>query len=201
MIHFTDMTILNPTETIKNWVDQHSEKMYSWAFYRTKNKESAEDLVQDTFLAAFQSIAKFEGKSDPKTWLYAILNRKIAMYFRTALPNDPFGENELFSTDSNSLFDRLFDQYDQWEEAERPEKWQGDNENLLDNIGFIKVLNACMVKLPEKWFLALQLKYLDEKKGELICQELDIAPTNFWQILHRAKLQLRKCLENYWFKV
>jgi RNA polymerase sigma-70 factor (ECF subfamily) len=194
------MNILNPTETIKSWVDLHSEKMYSWAFYKTKDKESAEDLVQDTFLAAFQSIGKFEGKSDPKTWLYAILNRKIAMHFRITFRNSPFGENELYSADSGSLFESLFDQNDQWEKAERPEKWQEDDENLLDNEGFIKVLNACMVKLPEKWFSALQLKYLDEKKGELICQELEIAPTNFWQILHRAKLQLRKCLENHWFK-
>jgi RNA polymerase sigma-70 factor (TIGR02943 family) len=194
------MNILNPTETIKNWVEQHSEKMYSWAIYKTKDKESAEDLVQDTFLAAFQSIGKFEGKSDPKTWLYAILNRKIAMHLRIVIRNTPFGEKELYTTDSTFLLESLFDQNDQWEKLERPEKWRDDDENLLDNDGFIKVLNACLVKLPEKWFSALQLKYLDEKKGVLICQELGIAPTNFWQILHRAKLQLRKCLDNHWFK-
>jgi RNA polymerase sigma-70 factor (ECF subfamily) len=41
---------------------------------------------------------------------------------------------------------------------------------------------------------------MEEKKGELICQELGITDTNFWQILHRAKLQLRKCIELNWFK-
>jgi DNA-directed RNA polymerase specialized sigma24 family protein len=61
-------------------------------------------------------------------------------------------------------------------------------------------LQLCMENLPALWFSAVQLKYLEGKKGELICQELQIAPTNFWQILHRAKLQLRKCLENNWFK-
>jgi RNA polymerase sigma-70 factor (ECF subfamily) len=38
------------------------------------------------------------------------------------------------------------------------------------------------------------------KKGEEICQELGITPTNFWQIMHRAKLQLRECIENNWTK-
>ena len=57
-----------------------------------------------------------------------------------------------------------------------------------------------MGELPTSWFAAINLKYLEEKKGEIICQELQITPTNFWQILHRAKLQLRKCLEVHWFK-
>ena len=61
---------------------------------------------------------------------------------------------------------------------------------------FKNVLNA----LPENWNICVRLKYLSEKSGEEICQELDIAPTNLWQIIHRAKVQLRECVENKWFK-
>ena len=57
-----------------------------------------------------------------------------------------------------------------------------------------------MDQLPSHWNAAMKLKYLEDKKGELICQELEITPSNFWQVLHRAKLQLRKCLELHWFK-
>jgi hypothetical protein len=39
-----------------------------------------------------------------------------------------------------------------------------------------------------------------EKKTEIICQELELSTTNYWQIIHRAKLQLRHCLENKWFR-
>jgi len=51
------------------------------------------------------------------------------------------------------------------------------------------VMNAC-----------IRLKFLDEKKGEQICQELGLSTTNYWQLIHRAKLQLRDCLEKYWFR-
>lgn len=80
------MNIDTSSVTIISWVEAYSDKLYSWALYKTKNKETAEDLVQDTFVIAFQSFNKFEGKSDPKTWLYGILNHKITDHFRKVLP-------------------------------------------------------------------------------------------------------------------
>ncbi|PIY34118.1 MAG: RNA polymerase subunit sigma, partial [Bacteroidetes bacterium CG_4_10_14_3_um_filter_42_6] len=58
----------------------------------------------------------------------------------------------------------------------------------------------CLDALPDRWSLSIKLKYLMEKESEEICQELGVSPTNFWQIMHRAKLQLRDCVENKWFK-
>ena len=185
---------------VKRWVEMYSDKMYSWTFYKTNSKEIAEDLVQDTFLAAFQSISKFEGKSDPKTWLFAILNNKIAEHFRKIYRNPILSENQANPNEGESFFDTLFDSNGEWQKEERPKEWQNTEAHLLDDVAFVKVLQACMDKLPANWNAVIQLKYLEEKKGDLICQELGIAPTNFWQILHRSKLQLRKCLENHWFK-
>lgn len=186
--------------TVKRWVEMYSDKMYSWTFYKTNSKEIAEDLVQDTFLAAFESISKFEGKSDPKTWLFAILNNKIAEHFRKIYRNPILSENQANPNEGESFFDTLFDSNGEWQKEERPKEWQNTEAHLLDDVAFVKVLQACMDKLPANWNAVIQLKYLEEKKGDLICQELGIAPTNFWQILHRSKLQLRKCLENHWFK-
>lgn len=194
------MDISKPDTTIKCWVDLYSDKMYTWAFHKTSSIEIAEDLVQDTFLAAFQSISKFEGKSEPKTWLFAILNNKIAEHFRKQFRNPTITESQSGTNSGTSLFDTLFDANDQWKKEQRPTEWHEEQANLFDDAAFIKVLQACMGKLPDNWMAAIQLKYLEEKKGKLICQELGIAPTNFWQILHRAKLQLRKCLELNWFK-
>lgn len=200
MDEITDIS--NPAKTIRYWVEQYSDSMYSWAFYKTASKETAEDLVQDTFLAAFQSIEKFEGRSNPKTWLLAILNNKIADYHHKKFSRPTISEQRQSENTAYSLFDILFDNYGtgDWIKSQRPHDWPGEPENLLDDAAFNKVLQLCMERLPAQWFSAVQLKYLEEKKGELICQELQIAPTNFWQILHRAKLQLKKCLENNWFK-
>lgn len=190
----------NPSsDAVRSWVETWSDKMYSWALYKTNSKETAEDLVQETFLIAFQSFDKFEGKSDPKTWLFGILNHKIVDYFRKVYRQPVVNESDRNPESGKDFLDTFFDADDGWIKEQRPNPWPEDG-HLLDNPEFVKTLQACMNELPSNWFAAINLKYLEEKKGEQICQELEITPTNFWQILHRAKLQLRKCLEIHWFK-
>lgn len=186
--------------TIKSWVELYSDSLYSWSFYKTNNKETSEDLVQDTFIVAFQSIHKFEGRSEPKTWLFAILNNKIAEHFRKIYKQATVTESQTISGSGKSIIDTMFDSDGSWNKESRPQQWQSEQSNLLDDANFTTALQSCMQKLPENWLSAIQLKYLENKKAELICQELEITTTNYWQVIHRAKLQLRKCLEIHWFK-
>ncbi len=192
----------NVNEIIKSWVNLYSDSLYSWALYKTSEKEISEDLVQETFLAAFQSYTHFEGKSSPKTWLFSILNNKIIDYHRKRIKNPTIREQEQSEKGEYSLFNTMFDSNGMWKKEQMPQKWQLNNEpdNILDSLDFQKIMQLCMEKLPSKWFSAIQLKYLEDKNGDTICQELEITHTNYWQILHRAKLQLRKCLEINWFK-
>ena len=62
---------------IQKWVAVYSDDLYRWALHKTSDKETVQDLVQETFLAAFKSLDKFQGKSQPKTWLFSIMNNKI----------------------------------------------------------------------------------------------------------------------------
>ncbi len=179
--------------TLKKWVEEHSDSLFSWALYKTDSKETAEDLVQDTFLAASTSMHHFKGNSNPKTWLLAILKNKISDHYRKVY-KDPHGKNAI-------NIDSVFDKEGRWNPGERPLAWEEETGHLLDDFAFIKVLNSCMGKLPENWFAAMQLRYMEGKDGAFICQELEVSDTNYWQILHRAKLQLRKCLEVNWFKI
>lgn len=194
------MDITNPPTTIKCWVDLYSDKLYSWALHKTGNKETSEDLVQDTFLAAVKGFSSFEGKSNPKTWLFSILNNKIVDFYRKEIKNPVINEASQSIKDGASLFDTMFDANGGWQNNQAPVSWEGSTENLLDDKEFVAVLQLCLGKLPANWNVAVRLKFLEEKKAEHICQELGIAQTNYWQILHRAKLQLRKCLETGWFK-
>ncbi|HET7115086.1 MAG TPA: sigma-70 family RNA polymerase sigma factor [Hanamia sp.] len=189
-----------PAVVIKEWVEAYSDKMYSWCLYKTNSREIAEDLVQDTFMAAFQSIKKYEGKSNPKTWLFSILNNKIADHFRNLYRNPTVTESKINQSSDASFFETWFDDNGSWLKEKRPHAWPEEDAHLLDNKIFVKVLQSCMGKLPPDCNAAVQLKYIEGKKGEIICQELKISPTNFWQLLHRARLQLRRCLEINWFK-
>jgi len=181
----------NINDTIKSWVQTYTDSLYSFALYKTSSKEIAEDLVQETFLAALQSFNNYEGRSNPKTWLIAILRNKINDYHRINFKNPTLMDS--------SIYDAFFNENGVWNKGQFPSKWQDSTEHLLDNPDFIKVFQDCMQDLPPNWISAIQLRYLHEKKGEIICQELNISPTNYWKIIQRAKLLLRKCIELGWF--
>jgi len=175
------------------WVNNYTSELYSWALHKVSNDETAADLVQDTFLAAAEKFDSFKGDSSPKTWLYSILNHKIIDYYRKKVNQPVQRENQSFS-----LF---FSDEGDWQESRKPKSWHGqeDEQHLLDDHEFQEVLKKCLDALPGKWGVCVKLKYLTEKSGDEICQELDITPSNYWQIIHRAKLQLRDCVEKNWF--
>jgi len=158
-------------------------------------------MVQETFLAAFKSIDKFQGKSKPKTWLFSILNNKIMDHHRKKFREATTNQSKLNGqAEDINVLETFFNNNGGWKPENSPANWQEMDGNLLDNAEFKSVMKDCMKKLPENWFSAIHLKYLEEKDGKVICQELGITPSNFWQILHRAKVQLRGCIENNWFK-
>ena len=66
---------------ITNLVNLHSDELYSWANHKINNKESAEDLVQETFLSAYKAITNLKNKDQAKTWLFSILNNKIIDFY------------------------------------------------------------------------------------------------------------------------
>lgn len=179
-------------ELLNNLVTQYTEDLYKWAYYKTSSNETAEDLVQETFLAASEKIETFKGDSSAKTWLFSILNHKIIDYYRKKV-NQPIN----LENDSISNF---FTDDGSWQGEKKPKEWHEEDVSLLDDNDFQLILKKCLDSLPEKWNTCVKLKYLSEKNGEEICQELGISSTNFWQIVHRAKLQLRDCIENNWFK-
>ena len=181
------------SKEIEAWVDQYTDGMMSWASHKIGRKEIAEDIVQDVFVTAYQSYQNFEGNSSPKTWLYAILNRKIADYFRALYKGTRNGDDP-----SKPLMKVMFLPDGHWSDFGKPQEWSEDS-HLLDNPEFQSTFSNCMQKLPTNWHAVIQYRFIEEKKSEDVCQELQITPTNLWQIMHRAKIQLRKCLETHWF--
>ncbi len=177
---------------LKNWVKAYTEDLFKWALYKTSSEQLAEDLVQDTFLAAAEKLYGFKAESSPKTWLFSILNNKIVDYYRRKFKTP--------QTIGDDIIGETFDDSGNWHKNRQPKDWQLEEHNILDDDDFKAVLKQCMDDLPAQWSSCMKLKYLMGKNGTEICQELEISPTNFWQIVHRAKLHLRKCLENNWYK-
>lgn len=177
------------------WVNAYSDQLYTWAYYKTSSKEIAEDLVQETFLSAFKGLSDFKNESQPKTWLFRILNNKIIDHYRKAArKNEKMVDGELLSTQKT---DELFEPNGHWKMSGFNMGWE-EEEHLLDNKEFNNVLEKCLHKLPEKWRAAIESKYYSDKKPATIYKEMEVTASNYWQIIHRAKLQLKMCLEKNW---
>ncbi|WP_416864223.1 MAG: sigma-70 family RNA polymerase sigma factor [Imperialibacter sp.] len=186
---------------IGDWVNLHTDDLLRWALNKTNNQAIAEDLVQETFTAAFSYIHGFKYESQPKTWLFSILNNKIIDYHRKKFKNIVLTQSQLQQDgESGNLLEEIYDENGRWRKNSRPQDWGEGNSHLLDDADFRLVLQFCLDELPTKWFSAVHLKYMDEKDGQEICKDLDVTPSNFWQLLRRARLQLRACLEIKWFK-
>lgn len=176
---------------IVEWVDKYTSDLYNWAYHKTSNAEIAQDLVQDTFVVAVEKIDSFQRKSSVKTWLFSILNNKIVDFYRKKSKSHVSVEGNFLSN--------FFNEDGGWKKDSVPTDWGDDDGHLLDDSEFLVVFRGCMDKLPENWNATVKLKYLLQKKGEEICKELGITTSNYWQMIHRAKLQLRACIEKDWF--
>ncbi len=175
----------------QKWVERYADMMYRYALVRVREPETAEELVQSAFFAALKSQNSFAGKSTEKTWLFGILKHKTMDYFR--------GSKKTISIDPTSDKKSGLIQFDpSGHMITKPKNWKLDPEKAAENNELAKILAQCMNALPEKFHRIFVMKEVDGMSSEEICNEFDIKPTNLWVILHRARNQLKLCLESNW---
>jgi len=192
-----EIKLVNP----KDWVKNYGNELYGFAFSKLSKQEVAEDLVQDTFLSALNAMDSFKGKSSERTWLYTILKNKIADYYRKASTRYETAASKLAPAEnSNQFVDSLFSDSGEWNEKGKPNDWGIDYTQPIEDKEFHSVLENCLGKLPETWNSVVNLKFIEEEDTDKICKDLNISTSNYWVIMHRAKLQLRACIEKNWIK-
>lgn len=121
------------SEHIQQWIDTYSETLLNSALFLLSDKQDGEDIVQNVFISAFESYYSFEGRSSVKTWLMAILKNKVAEFYR-----------KKYRHTENVPLDRYFDQEGSWKHADILQDWNEQDENLLDNNDFNKVMADCI---------------------------------------------------------
>lgn len=179
---------LNPDK----WIDLYADYLFNYTIVRVNKNEIAKDLVQETFLAGLKAMKNFEGKASERTWLIAILKRKIIDYYRKINSNKGKAEVRMnFYNDGENQ--------GEWIEERAPQTWGSDSDKGIETEELGDALNKCIHKLPEKYGMVFKMKTIQDFETEEICKELDITPSNLWVIIHRARTQLRRCMEDNWF--
>ncbi len=171
------------------WVDRYGDALYHFALARVKNREIAEDLVQETFLAAVKAQDRFKGQSTEKTWLFGILKHKVIDHYRK-------NKSVIYEQDLNvgtEDLDAFFNAKGAWQTM--PEHWRlnpGKSQGVRE---FLDHFYQCLADLPKKTAEVFAYREIDGLSTKEICKLLDITASNCWVILYRARVLLRKCLE------
>lgn len=180
---------LNPI----NWLDNHGDALYAFAIMRVREPRQAEDLVQETLLAALESVENFKGISAERTWLIGILKHKVLDHLRRSKREQPLTDEDEANLENLSMFDET----GHW--SITPGDWV-EPERSLEKEQFWNTMKNCVEKLPEKLRTLYVLREFDDIKTDTLLETLKISSmNNLWVMLSRARLQLRQCLEMNWF--
>lgn len=180
------------------WVDQYGDSLFRYALSWVRDSQIAEDLVQETFLAALGSQANFGGESTERTWLFGILKHKIIDHYRAAKrqnticklsdtrSDDPCRGEELESGGECVPADPAID------------AWRINPGICSQQKAFWDVLQQCLSKVSPRLGTAFALKEIEQLDTREICAALNVSEGNLWVMLHRARTYLRQCLEMNW---
>jgi RNA polymerase sigma-70 factor (ECF subfamily) len=170
-------------------VEAERAYLLRYASLQLRDRHAAEDAVQEALLAALAGEAGFAGRSNLRTWLTGILKHKIVDAIRRA------GRETALAPEEEE-FEALFDGRGHW--VEMPAAWP-DPDASLEQKQFFSALEECLARLPAKTAQAFMMReHLGFETGD-ICKELGVTPTHCWVLLYRARMALRRCLEQNWF--
>ena len=178
----------------EQWVDEYGDYLYRYALSRLRDASAAEDVVQETFLAAFKGAARFSGQSSEKTWLVGILKHKIVDFIRKASRERAYDDVTL----AEDRVDDFFDRKGHWKAG--PAEWTVNPRKAFEQREFWAVFEGCLGNLQDRLAAVFTLREIEGMSAEEICKELDITSTNLWVMLYRARNKLKDCLQENWFK-
>jgi len=178
------------------WVDKYSDELYRFALVRINDMETAQDIIQDTFLAALKNLNNYKGETSERNWLYLILKNKIIDYYRSKSKKiiDELPEED------DSFYGEFFSDNGHWKQDALPKPWEQKTDSHSRLLEFYEILDKCKSKLNDIQKIIFAMKFIDEIDSEDICKELKLASSNYWVIIHRTKLKMRKCFENFFYK-
>jgi RNA polymerase sigma-70 factor (ECF subfamily) len=177
----------------QKWLELYGDMMYQYALPRVHDSAMAEDVLQETFLSALKGLEGYKGEASEKNWLFTILKNKIIDYYRKKSSD----QRVLAMPDLQVVEDDWFNENGQWAENKMPKDWRA-SDNLAEKKEIQKIIAWCKDHLKAIQKDVFTLKYLEDLDSDEICKVLNISSSNYWVLIHRARLQMRGCVEKYW---
>ena len=165
-------------------IRQYDRQIFRIARHITQNKEDAEDIVQDTFLKAYQKLEQFQGNSKFYTWLVRIAVNESLMRLRKRRNSKTVSMDEDVQTEDGSVPRDFAD----W--TPNPEQQYGQGE-----MG--EILRKTIQGLPPGFRSVFTLRDIENLSTEETAEALGLSVPAVKSRLLRARLQLRERLSRY----
>jgi len=164
-------------------VERHSGTVYNLALRLVNNPQEAEEVLQETFISAFQALDRFEGRSQLGTWLYRIAYNAALMRLRRRVATESLDEPAV--TDDGEMLPRQF------------VDWSALPDEQLLGKEFHGVLEKALAALPDSLRSVFVLRDIEGLSTAETAEALGLTETNVKVRLHRARLALREKLSGY----
>lgn len=171
-------------EAFRYLVDQYQDKVYNTCIGLVKNPDDADDLTQEVFIEVYNSIHKFRLESKLSTWIYRISINKSLEYLRKMKRKKRFGF--------------LFAIGDEGKQRDNVKLEFNHPGILAENKEKAAILSQAIEKLPENQRIAFTLHKLEDLSYDQISDIMKKSLSSVESLMHRAKLNLRKELLNYY---
>jgi len=182
---------------------RHEGPMLRVARTYVSSHATAEDVVQDTWLAVLRGVDRFDGRSSLKTWLYRILINRAktaGQRDRRGVPDPPFAPQGLDGSEPSVGAERFYDvSHPQWAGhwKQPPTPWECTVEDRLVTSEVMGVIGAAITDLPPAQRLVVTLRDVECWTAQEVCGALGLSETNQRVILHRGRSKVRQRLESY----
>ncbi|WFE71134.1 sigma-70 family RNA polymerase sigma factor [Halomonas sp. M1] len=187
------------TLSIEGHITALRPKLIAFARLQLRDSVAAEDTVQDTLIVALEKHDAFAGRSAFETWVFGILKNKILERIRYERRYCSWQDSSWQNSEQSDedAFENLFQDNGRWQPAHKPQSW-GNPDQVLENASFWKLLDTCLLVLPDSTARVFTMRELMGLTTQEICDALSLSDANCWVMLHRARLKLRACIEKGW---
>lgn len=169
------------------WNRKYGDCLFRYAVKHVGDPHKAQDLVQETWLAAWQARDRFAGRSTERTWLFGILRHKLIDHYQTASRESRLSEEQRRRLDEMGTPEMTLGP-----SAQQP-AWM-DPSAQLDRKQLRRLLDRCLCRLTDRMKAVFAFCDLDEVPPREVARRLGLTDGHLYVLLHRARQRVRECL-------
>ena len=181
-------------EALRLLVERHHAALVGLAQTIVKNRATAEDVAQETWLSVIANISRFEGKAALSTWIIAILLNKAKTQAKREGRYAPLAEERDHGDEKDTVSPSRFDATGHW--AEAPRSFDGLNpERIFAGRQLWNHVREMIDRLPPAQKAVLIMRDVEGHDAAKTCELLELTPENQRVMLHRARTRIRNEIE------